>query len=269
MISAFSKNFDKHQMNYSVTDKELLAVVKGINHYRHYLLGRPFTLRTDHKALTYLWECKNPTSRLLRWSMRLQEYSFKIEYVKGEDNIADGCSRINNISLHKGEATLTDEEKRAIVQEYHRISDHGSTNNCKFMISRRYQWNGMYKEIEEYVKNCTTCQKTGPIKINTKNKVILTSSPNELWEIDLFRRIVDRGKNKFILVAIDHFTKWVETKVIHKKTADEICKAIEEIIIQKHGIPKKILTDNGLEFKKQINNTLTKKYGIKWIYASS
>ncbi|KAF9762994.1 Retrovirus-related Pol polyprotein from transposon [Nosema granulosis] len=78
MISSYSKNFDKHQMNYSVTDKELLAVVKGIEHYRHYLLGKEFILKTDHKALTYLWETKNPTSRLLRWAMKLQEYKFRI-----------------------------------------------------------------------------------------------------------------------------------------------------------------------------------------------
>ncbi len=39
---------DRHQINYSVTDKELLAVVKSIDHYRHYLLGREFTLKTDH-----------------------------------------------------------------------------------------------------------------------------------------------------------------------------------------------------------------------------
>ncbi|KAF9761154.1 Retrovirus-related Pol polyprotein from transposon opus [Nosema granulosis] len=68
LISAFSKKLDKCQKNYSVTDKELLGLVKGIEHYRHYLLGRPFILRTDHKALTYLWETKNLSGRLLRWS---------------------------------------------------------------------------------------------------------------------------------------------------------------------------------------------------------
>lgn len=101
MISAFSKNFDKHQFNYSVTDKELLSVVKSIEHYRHYLLGTEFLLKTDHKALTYLWECKDPTTRLLRWPMKLQEYKFRIEYVKGEDNAADGYSRINIEYLKK------------------------------------------------------------------------------------------------------------------------------------------------------------------------
>ncbi|KAF9761295.1 Retrovirus-related Pol polyprotein from transposon [Nosema granulosis] len=96
MISAFSKNFDKYQVSYSVTDKDLLAVVNSIEHYSHCLLGREFLLTTDHKALTYLWVTKNPNSRLLRCSMKLQEYRFRIEYIKGEDNAADGYGRITS-----------------------------------------------------------------------------------------------------------------------------------------------------------------------------
>lgn len=55
MISTFSKAFDKAQINYSATDKELLVVVKSIENYRHYILGKKFTLKTEHKALTCLW----------------------------------------------------------------------------------------------------------------------------------------------------------------------------------------------------------------------
>ncbi|KAF9762117.1 Retrovirus-related Pol polyprotein from transposon 17.6 [Nosema granulosis] len=84
MFSAFSKKLDKSQRNYSVTDKELLALVKGIENYRHYLLGRPFKLRTDHKALTTLWKTKNLSERLLRWSLKLAECVFKVEYIKGK-----------------------------------------------------------------------------------------------------------------------------------------------------------------------------------------
>ncbi|KAF9761611.1 Retrovirus-related Pol polyprotein from transposon 17.6 [Nosema granulosis] len=157
MISAFSKN-------YSVTDKELLAVVKGIEHYRHYLLGKHFTLRTDHKSITYLWDAKNPTSRLLRWSMKLQEYSFKIEYVRGEDNIADGCSRINEIrQQRKGKTEIqSDAEKRELIEEYHKMTGHVSANNVKFLLCKRYHWPDMFNEIDEYVKNCKICQKAGP-----------------------------------------------------------------------------------------------------------
>lgn len=78
MICAYSKKLDKAQTNYSVTDRELLAVVKGIENFRHYLLGKPFSVRTDHKALEYLWKAKNPTGRFLRWGLKLQEYTFKV-----------------------------------------------------------------------------------------------------------------------------------------------------------------------------------------------
>ena len=93
MISAFSKKLDKAQTNYSVTDKELLGLVKSIEHFRHYLLGREFQLWTDHKALEYMKNAKDPVGRLLRWALTLQEYKFKVKYIKGESNFSDILSR--------------------------------------------------------------------------------------------------------------------------------------------------------------------------------
>lgn len=58
MIIIFSKNFEKHQLNYSVIAKEL-CIVKGIAHFRHYLARKPFLLRTYHKALESLWKTRN------------------------------------------------------------------------------------------------------------------------------------------------------------------------------------------------------------------
>ncbi len=143
MISAFSKNLDKAQLNYSVTDKELLGLVKGIENYRHYLLGSQFTLRTDHRALAYLWEAKNPCSRILRWSLKLQEYTFKVEYIKGETNIADACSRIKRINAVLKEPSV--EEKSDLLREYHTASGHGTANTMKFLMMRRYKWHNIAK----------------------------------------------------------------------------------------------------------------------------
>ncbi|KAF9752794.1 Retrovirus-related Pol polyprotein from transposon 17.6, partial [Nosema granulosis] len=249
MISAFSKNFDKHQLNYSVTDKELLAVVKSIEHYRHYLLGKEFILRTDHKALTYLWESNNPTSRLLRWAMKLQEYKFRIDYIKGEDNAADGYSRINTLRYRsRPEDLLQADQKRRILEDYHISLGHGSPNNMKATIPKRYKWPNIYKDIENFCAECDICKRAGKQVVNTKNKCIETSRTNELWEIDLVGRLNDRGTNKFIVVCIDHYSKWVETKVILQKTAGEIARAVEELIIARHGVPERILSDCGLEF---------------------
>lgn len=69
-------------MNYGIINRELLAVVKATEHFRKYLLGRDFILRTDHKALEFLRSANNPTSRMLRWALKLQEFTFEVEYIK-------------------------------------------------------------------------------------------------------------------------------------------------------------------------------------------
>lgn len=72
IIYAYSKTMDAKR-NYSIiTDKEPLAIIKSVKHFRRYLLGKKFILKTDHKALTYLSEAKNPSSRMLRWALKLQ-----------------------------------------------------------------------------------------------------------------------------------------------------------------------------------------------------
>lgn len=101
----------KSEENYSVTDLELLAIVKGLKFYRHYLLGKNFTLRTDHRALTYIQSSQNSTGRLLRWSLQLPEYDFSVEYMKGEHNAADVLSRI---AVIKEQQEPSEPEKREI-----------------------------------------------------------------------------------------------------------------------------------------------------------
>ncbi|KAF9749470.1 Gag-Pol polyprotein, partial [Nosema granulosis] len=103
---------------------------------------------------------------------------------------------------------------------------------------------------------------------NTKNKVIVTEYPNQLWEVDLVGKINEREGSKFIFVAIDHYTKWIETKVLVRKTSEEIYKAVEELIIRKHGIPERILSDNGLEFNNKTVQSLQEKYNFTWEFGS-
>ncbi|KAF9760999.1 Retrovirus-related Pol polyprotein from transposon [Nosema granulosis] len=202
--------------------------------------------------------------------MKFQEYKFRIEYVKGEDNIADGCSRIycqpKIISKHIRE--ISEETKDKTLEENHISSGHGSVNSMKFLLKKNYTWEGMFKDIEKYVAKCSICLKSGFKIRNTKNRVIISQHINDLWEIDLIGRIPDNKSNKFIVVAIDHYSKWVETKVISTKSGEKVSKAIEELIIQKHGIPKRILTDCGLEFKNTHISDLRIKYGIEWLHSS-
>lgn len=98
-ISYYSRTLNKAEQNYSTTEKELLAIVDSVKHFRPYLFGQKFKIITDHKPLTWLMNCKDPSSRLVRWRLKLLEYDYDIQYKPGKINSnADFLSRpINQI----------------------------------------------------------------------------------------------------------------------------------------------------------------------------
>jgi len=97
VIAYASRALSKAERKYSVTRKELLAVVTFTNHFRPYLLGRNFALRTDHSSLTWLHNFKEPEGQLARWIEKLQEYNFTILHRPGKQHQnADALSRIPN-----------------------------------------------------------------------------------------------------------------------------------------------------------------------------
>ncbi|GBO35515.1 Retrovirus-related Pol polyprotein from transposon 17.6, partial [Araneus ventricosus] len=94
VIAYFSKSLGKPERNYCVTRKELLAIVKPIEHFHHYLYGRKFLLRTDHASLRWLLNFREPEGQIARWIQRLQEYDFEIQHRKGTSHgNADALSR--------------------------------------------------------------------------------------------------------------------------------------------------------------------------------
>ena len=89
-----SRTLNPPEKNYSTTEKELLVIVWAVKRLRQYLLGRRFVIRTYHQALTWLKNCKDPSSRLIRWRLKLEEYEYDIQYCKGKENTAaDALSR--------------------------------------------------------------------------------------------------------------------------------------------------------------------------------
>ena len=93
-LGYFSKRLSPAEKNYADTELECLAVVRAIDHFAVHLVGKHFSVITDHKALTALRSSQKLNGRLMRWTLALQDYDFEISHRAGASHQnADGLSR--------------------------------------------------------------------------------------------------------------------------------------------------------------------------------
>ena len=99
-IAYASRALNKAELNYSTIKKELLAIVWAVKHFRPYLFGRRFIVHTDHRPLKYLFALTEPSSRLTKFRLTLEEYQFEVEYIKGQEAFErELCYNLNLVKL--------------------------------------------------------------------------------------------------------------------------------------------------------------------------
>ena len=94
-IYYISKNLSPAELNYTVTKKEFLAVVHAVNKFRHYIIGYPVVLYTDHSTIKFLANKTVTNGKVKRWLILLQEFDITIRERPGKENpVADFLSII-------------------------------------------------------------------------------------------------------------------------------------------------------------------------------
>lgn len=147
-IAYFSKKLSSTQKRYSATERECLAVLLSIDHFKHFVEGSQFVVQTDAMSLTFLQtmsiESKSP--RIARWALKLAKYDILLQYKKGSENIpADALSR----SINSVECTFPDpyvvQLKKMIEQNPEKYTD--------FRIRDG--------KIYKFITNGTVCEDSG------------------------------------------------------------------------------------------------------------
>ena len=160
VLAFASRSLNSAERNYSTTEQECLAVVWSLEKWRHYLEGRAFTVVTDHSSLVWVFKTPKPSSRLIRWALRLQEFTFTVEYRKGKYNtVPDALSRapvdLPDMSLPLGATIMAVSPQR----------DPGRT----LTVSDEEIWRAQQAD-PEVQKLYETITDTGEVEVNATTK---------------------------------------------------------------------------------------------------
>src|SRR5215469_11939735 len=133
------------------------------------------------------------------------------------------------------------------------LSAHFSTQTTYEKINQRYWWKNMRKDIEEYIKTCDKCQWRGKPVGKHELHPIKVKYPFYQIGIDIVGLLPKTlRENKYIVVAIDYFTKWPEARALKEANAKKVSTFIYEDIICRHECPQRILSDRGSHFDNQL-----------------
>ncbi|KAH9680216.1 hypothetical protein KPL71_026469 [Citrus sinensis] len=235
-----SKILTQTQINYTTTEKELLAVVFAFDKFRAYLVGTRVTVYTDHVAIKYLISKKDAKPRLIRWIL-----------LKGTENqVADHLSRLeaDTSTLTRKDITETFlDEQLLVVQQ-----------------AQMLQYHVMLQHIEDILVVTEQLLKHEMPLTN-----ILEVEVFDVWGIDFIGPFPPSFGNLYILVAVDYVSKWVETVALPTNDAKVVLAFLQKNIFFRFGTPRAIISDEGTHFCNKVFATAMVKYGVRHKVATS
>ena len=108
MIYFVSKNLSKAELNYTVIEKELIAVVHSLNKFRYYITGYQTFAHIDHAAIRYLMNKPDVNTRIIRWLLLLQQFDLTIVDKPGKENVV--ANFLSRLDLSAGEEGMVDDQ---------------------------------------------------------------------------------------------------------------------------------------------------------------
>jgi hypothetical protein len=335
-VAFASRKLTKTERNYTVSERELLAITYALDQYNSYLYGRHVDIYTDHKPLVTAKSLKRPNGRLGRLFLKIVDVDYTLHHTPGAINFLpdflsrvfkpDLETRVNFLKVSSSIDWIREQQKDLELKEVIKLVDANDYTEKKWLsitngrrwwheckqlyiddgilkhsqnlivcpahyklnifklhhddksaghrgfdttsksIRSLYYWNYLPKELYEYCRSCPKCQEFNYACLNSKAplKPIIVNRPWQLVGIDVTGPFnLSEDGNKYIILAIDHFTKYIESMATNSFSAEITADFILKNIICRHGMVESILSDRGVNFESEIVGNLCKLLGIE------
>ena len=251
-VAFFSRTLQRSELKHAAVEKEAQAIIEAVRHWKHFLTGRHFTLTTDQKSVSYMFDMhhkgKIKNDKIMRWRLELACYSFDIIYRPGKANILpDTLSRATcaaaTESLHKLHESLC---HPGITRFYHFVR----SKNLPYSL----------EEIKKMTNACAVCRECKPqFHHPERANLIKATQPLERINIDFKGPLPTTNKNQYFLNVIDEFSRFPFMFPCPNVSTSTVIKCLTTFF-SLFGMPAYVHSDQGAAFMSQeLRQFLTEK----------
>lgn len=230
-VCFISRTLNNHERNYSATDKEFLAIIRSVNYLRPYLYGRKFKIYTDHQPIKFLhskYRGKDMSPRHQRWLLKLGEYDFEIDYIKGKENrVADFLSRLETVNR------TNEQENSDNTSNFNTINNIENDNvSIETIHSADEELHDHFYIKEEIVNKyktqiIITNNKVEEMKILHGKRIIFIAEADFRGMGEIFRKYITKGKIGIYSELSEQSYNKVQEKLIEMFSNDKQIKFIK------------------------------------------
>ena len=222
-VAFMSRKLDLHELHYPPVEKEATAIIESVRKWEYLLRSKPFTLVTDQRSVAFMMDNRKRTkiknNKILNWRLELASLSYTIQYRPGPENVAAdtftraACAALsNNYSLEDVHAGLCHP---------------GVTRLLHYVRSKNLPFS-----TDEVRKVCQSCQVCAEIKPQFHKRVgvlVKATQPMERFSIDFKGPLKSLTGNKYILIAVDEFSRFPFAFACPNMEASTVVKCLDSL----------------------------------------
>lgn len=270
-IHCGSKALTKFQQNYPILRKELFAILSAFRKYEDFLKCTPFILHVDNRSLASIFNQSELNKVLLNYLDYFMSFQFTTVY-EVNNQLADHLTRNIKVSRFKsmpidillmGKNIPVPEDRVKLIDQFHQLGHFSTVYIVKQIFNAGYYWDTIYQDVQDFIRNCVTCNQQNVIKQGYHpSKSIVSNAVFEVISVDLLELPESAEGFKYCLTLVDNFTNFVILSALKSKQASEVAIKLHGIFCT-FGWPKSLISDQGTEFVNALLERLFSLFSVQ------
>uniref|UniRef100_A0A5S6QM86 RNA-directed DNA polymerase n=1 Tax=Trichuris muris TaxID=70415 RepID=A0A5S6QM86_TRIMR len=245
-VAFFSRTLLPREKHYASVEKEAHAVIESVRHWKHYLSGRHFTIKTDQRSVSFMLDKRHSNKikndKIMRWRMELSCLDFDIVHRPGKENIPpDVFSRaFCGMAVH---------EHHQLRLLHDRLCHPGVTRLFHFVRSKNLPFS--LDQVKQVISSCNICAECKPRFYRPETAALIKATqPFERLNLDFKGPLPGDPARRFLLCIVDEYSRFPFAFPCADTSAASVIKVLTELF-SVFGTPGYIHSDRGSAFMSQ------------------